>query len=409
MYVFSSVVDAHAPIREKRVSYKHRPDWWTDEISNAISQRNKVDKKTNFDNFKYWRNRVKSLIFQAKCVYYQSILEKGQCAIRDFWNHLRELVPGKKSSMPLNMSINGNELNDPSSIANGLNDWFSSVVDKYVTKSNEESNSFLDKLRDFVSRKKDSQSFFCIPEITIEFVEKQLKSLNTKKAAGLDGLQAKFLTISADVIAPSITGILNGFIQSGTFPTLWKRAKVTPLHKGGSISDPGNYRPVSILPILSKVLERHIHNHLIIYLQDNNLLHGKQSGFRAFHSCQSALTSLLDSWCCNIDKKQIIGVIFLDLRKAFDLVNHTILIEKLRIYGVGDNAFNFFQSYLTNREQCVVMNGYKSDSVPLSVGVPQGSILGPLLFLLYINDMPLHTSNCEVEMFADDKYNAHIG
>ena len=204
------------------------------------------------------------------------------------------------------------------------------------------------------------------------------------------------------MIAPSLTGILNKFIRTGRFLSLCKCAKVTPYYKSGPAEIPGNYRPISILPILSKIVERHVHDQFVSYLNTNDLIYANQSGFRAFHSCQTALTHLIDCWSKHVAARDLVGMITLDLRKAFDLVNHQLLIQKLEIYGVHGNALLFFQDYLRGRSQVVSFAGLLSDRMPVNVGVPQGSILGPLLFLVFINDLPLITRHSEVNMFADD-------
>lgn len=140
-----------------------------------------MNKKRNFPAFKYWRNKTKSLIFQVKRTYYQEFLKRGQCAIREFWNNLRDLVPGKSSNLLSNLNIDGILINDPVSMANGLNEWFTSVVDKFVSNNESDSTSCMKKLEDFVSRRKTKEVNFCIPDISVEFVLKHLRSLNMKK------------------------------------------------------------------------------------------------------------------------------------------------------------------------------------------------------------------------------------
>ena len=212
----------------------------------------------------------------------------------------------------------------------------------------------------------------------------------------------RLLKLAAPFIADEVTYICNHSISNSIFPSKWKEAKVAPLHKNGPREEVNNYRPISILPVLSKVLEKHVHESLSDYLHQHKLLHKTQFGFRAQHSCETALVNMIDLWLNAIDNGQMIGVVLVDFKKAFDLVDHQILINKLEMYGIKDQALSWFKTYLTNRKQQVTINNSKSDFKHISCGVPQGSILGPLLFLLFINDLPLYTNNVFTDLYADD-------
>ena len=212
----------------------------------------------------------------------------------------------------------------------------------------------------------------------------------------------RLLKLAAPFITDEITFICNHSITNSVFPSKWKEAKVAPLHKNGPHEEVNNYRPISILPVLSKVIEKHVHESLSDFLNQHELLHKTQSGFRAQHSCETALVNMIDLWLNAIDDSKMIGVVLVDFKKAFDLVDHQILLNKLEIYGIKDEALQWFNTYLTNRKQQVTINNSKSDFKHISCGVPQGSILGPLLFLLFINDLPLYTSNVFTDLYADD-------
>ena len=179
--------------------------------------------------------------------------------------------------------------------------------------------------------------------------------------------------------------------------------KIYPIHKGGSKSDPTNYRPISIRPTVSKIFEKkHINKHLMAFLNKYTLIRVRQSEFRQKHSCQIALVKLIDQWLTCIDKGDIIGTVFLDFRKAFYLVDHSILINKLSLYKCNSTALNLQSSYLQTRQQVVDSGQGISRPALIRSGVPQGSILSPTLSLIFINDLPLHMDHCFIVLFAED-------
>ena len=175
-----------------------------------------------------------------------------------------------------------------------------------------------------------------------------------------------------------------------------------PIFKSGDKSDVGNYRPISVLPIVSKIIERAVHDQLYAYLTNADLLSNAQSGFRSNHSTSTTLHDVQDYILNNMDDGYATGVILLDLKKAFDTVNHDILIKKLKNYGIGNNELLWFESYLNNRSQVVNVNSTLSDFQPVNIGIPQGSILGPLLFIMFVNCLPDAVDKCKTVMYADD-------
>ena len=208
----------------------------------------------------------------------------------------------------------------------------------------------LRKLEAFISTKLPEGNIFNIPYITEDFVYKFLTSLNNNKATGIDNISSKIAKLSAPVITKQLTNICNHSILNSCFPSIWKKARVTPLHNRSSTDDPENYRPISILPILSKVLEKHVHNSLYEFFLVNNLLSPRQSGFRTKLSCETALTEMTDDWLSVMYNNEYCGVLFLDLCKAFDLVDHNILLRKLKLYHLGEQSLFWFQSYLSDMQ-----------------------------------------------------------
>ena len=191
-------------------------------------------------------------------------------------------------------------------------------------------------------------------------------------------------------------------LLTGEYPDLLKVVKVIPIHKGGSTQEVNNYRPISLLSIFDKIIEKLMHKKLYTFLECNNILFCNQFGFRKNNSTIYALAQITEMIKVSIDIGKFGCGIFIDLRKAFDTVNHEILLTKLEHYGIRDNLLNWFMSYLSNRKQYVSINGLSSEPLEINCGVPQGSVLGPLLFLLYINDLPNISNVLDFYLFADD-------
>ena len=197
----------------------------------------------------------------------------------------------------------------------------------------------MSKLKSYVSSKVPDDAQFSLPDIDESFVFKFLSTLDISKATGMDGVGPRLLKLSSCIIAKSLTTIANKCLSSGNFPAIWKQAKVSPLHNGGTKEEMNSYRPISILPTLSKLLEKFIQKHFMQYLNTFDLIHKYQSGFRAGHSTESALLLMTERWLKASDEGKVVGSCMVDFRKAFDLVDHTLLLEKLSCYRVSDIFF----------------------------------------------------------------------
>ena len=400
--LYSEAVDKHVPLKQHRVKKVNQPNWLTPDIVDAIKTRDHFKAIGNNTEFKIWRNKVVKLIKQSKKINYERLIEEGKNQPTTIWKMFNELGAGKRRSNSSNninsLKIGNLETEDPLEISNAFNDFFINIADN-IKEPTESSNHEL--LRDFCNEKIPEGVVFDLPLLNTDNVMKYLNNLDIKKSTGTDDIGPRLLKMSSPIIAESLTYICNLSIKTGSFPTKWKEAKIKPLHKGGSSSDPNNFRPISILPVLSKLFEKHVHEALMNFLEEYKLLYDTQSGFRPNHSCETALIHMVEQWLKALDNGELVGVLLVDFRKAFDLVDHNILLKKLELYKLNQVTLNWFRLYLSDRKQVVSFKNNTSEQKTVKCGVPQGSILGPLLFLMFINDLPLHIK-VKTDLYADD-------
>lgn len=384
---FLKVYNKHAPVCTKRVKHNTKPEWLDVELQQAIENRDLLKKQGKEEEYKRQRNAVNTLKRQKMKAYFSKLVEDKQNT-KKIWKAINQITNKHKQPQPtINIS------------PNTLNEHFTSVAEKVIQTDYSNEND-LQKLKDFCESKQVTDELK-IPLMSVHEVYNALTHLRQTSSRGLDGIDNKILKLAAPLITETLTYVYNLCIQKSSFPLLFKQAKVIPLHKAGDTNDPSNYRPISILSSLSKPVEKHIQNHIQAHLLNHNLLHENQSGFRPNHSCHTALTSLVEDWLSHINNNKLSAALFVDFAKAFDVIDHNLLIRKLQCYKLSSDCIKLLTSFLCERTQSVCLNQEKSDPLGIKFGVPQGSILGPLLFSVYINDLPLHISE-PCEMFADD-------
>ena len=345
------------------------------------------------------RNKVNKLNTESKREYFSNKIASHNGDLKNTWKTIN-LVLNKKSKTTqiASLDVDGKQVCDNKAIAESMNDFFCNIGKNLSDKLPQTENPLLES-RFSVN---EHNLRFEFQAVNIAQVEKVFGKFKKSLGFGTDGIANHFLKIALPVIGESLCNVFNLSIATGVFPDCWKIARVAPIFKSGQSDDRSNYRPISVLPFLSRVFEKLVFNQLYEYLDKNKLIYYKQSGFRSLHSAVTCLLKSTNDWYVNMDKGRFTATVFIDLKKAFDTVDHDILLQKLEKYGVIGLEHTWFSSYLKNRRQLCRVNGVASNMEEIKCGVPQGSCLGPLLFLIYINDLPFALKNSEVTMYADD-------
>ena len=401
------------PTKEKRFNkYKHKLNsWMTSGIMRSIKFRDKLFRdlkslpcdtdlystyKINLNNY---NKLLQKTIRQAKFSYHNNLFSKFRLDSKKTWQHINDILNRKRVSkeFPDHFILNECPITDKVKIAEQFNSFFINVGPSFSDKIPQPPNL---SYKDY--SKKNITSRFSFKLVQTDDVIKIIQNLKTKTSCGYDGLSTKLLKTISLSVSPLLTIITNQSLFTGIFPEKLKIAKVLPLYKKGNEHVFDNYRPISLLPSISKVIEKIVYNQLYDYFVKNNLIYDSQYGFRQLHSTELAALEITDRLTQNMDRGDISITIYLDLSKAFDTLNHEILINKLNYYGVRGTANNWFQSYLSSRNQFVSFDNQQSNMMPLTTGVPQGSILGPLLFLICMNDIHEASEKFHAVLYADD-------
>ena len=381
--------------------------WITPAIRKSINHKSKLFKaylhnpcEQNKTNYKKYRNILTSIIRKAEELYYSNMIDDKKKNFRALWEIFSPVINPNKQKRKKNIDRilhNDQEINTDREIAETLNEHFISVGKKLVSPMNQAGQNSNDYLKYLCDPCNASIFMFATNKIEIKQIVKEFKN---KKASGDDDISNKLLKLISDLLP--LDHLINQILRTGIYPDKLKIGKVIPIHKGKSTEIPNNYRPITLLSCINKIIEKIIYKRIYLFLEKKNIFHENQFGFRRYYSTSLALINVVEEIReCIDDKKMMIGL-FLDLTKAFDLVNHKILLKKLNHCGIRGVANSLIESYLTNRKQYVQIKNEKSKLQSVEMGVPQGSVLGPLLFLVYINDLAKSVSNCSIKMFADD-------
>ena len=410
IHVITSIIDKIAPLKEIRIR-NNTEEWMDEEFLEGIRIRDKLlskfkRTKSHIDhvNFKKSRNNVLSLIRKKKKTCVVGKLNENVGKPKELWKSLKSLGLPSKQDKPSKICLkkDGEHCFDDKINSNIFKDFFSNLAKELVNKLPNPPCKFgAESIKRYYKHFNLGKQKFTLHHATEESVLKLLEGINPTKAAGLDNLAGKFLKDGAQILAKPVSELCNLSISLSLFPEDCKQAKLKPLFKKGSRDEPKNYRPISLLPQISKVIEKIVHEQVLEYLDTNKILYRYQSGFRPHHSTDTCLSYLSDKITQAFEKGMFTGMILIDLQKAFDTIDHEIFLEKLKHLAFSDPAIYWFRSYLTSRTFFVNIGKETSSPGELSCGVPQGSILGPLIFLLYVNDMP-QAVDCDLLLYADD-------
>ena len=403
MMIFTACFDKHFPLITKHINDKDvdKP-YITQDIKALKIEKNKLARKyakkpiTFGEEYRNLRNRVTQSIRNAKNNYFKNKLNQCSGNSRKVWKIINMILGRHKhSKLSETFKHNDVELNSPNDIAEHFNDYFIDVGRTLAENINDCNQHFTNYLL------QSQDESFSLPPITHDELINVIEQLRDS-SPGHDGIPMKILRAIVPVISPVVLHICNTSFSAGVFPDDLKIAKVIPIYKDGDKMLFKNHRPISILPAMSKILEKIMCNRMVEFCTTHNIITEAQYGFRKGRSTESALTKFKNDILAAFDDQDFTIGIFLDLSKAFDTVNHEILLEKLKRYGFRNNALKWLESYLLNRKQYVHYKDRKSRQRLISYGVPQGSILGPLLFILYINDIINSSGLFKFILFADD-------
>jgi len=388
-------IDNFIPTKKSKF-FRPKPRWMDHYCVRAVKKKYHAWKRftfsrsySDYETYCKLRNQVTKAVYFSKKKHEKGVAQGAKLNPKSFWGYVKEKTKSRSGVSDL-INTNGDSVTEDSEKAELLNSFFTSVFTR-------EADGTLPLFEDRV----DPENYVTNVTLTPEIVLKHLNALNPSKSCGPDDCHPMLLKQCASVLCTPLHTIYCKSLEHGILPMDWKVANVSCIFKKGKRSDPGNYRPVSLTSIVCKVLEKCVRQTLLEHMKQHNLFTDDQFGFRNHRSTTLQLLTVLDDWTSALDKGSQVDAIYLDFAKAFDTVPHSRLLHKLKSYGISGKLLLWIENFLKDRKQRVLVNGSASTWSNVISGIPQGSILGPILFIIYINDIPeLLQSTCK--LFADD-------
>jgi hypothetical protein len=362
------------------------------EVKKAKFEFNQNKNDDLWKNYQIKRNEYKKELKNAENSYVQNKIVNSRNNSRTLWKNIKNLYEPKNNNIN-SVKFNGTIENDSIEIARKFNSFFVNSLKEINDKiPPPQKNDYLNKITKIDNK-------FKLNSISLNKLKKILKNIKNKKF--VDNINGKVLNDAMlnPIFAVEFCNLINEILLTGIMPSSWKVSTIVPINKVPNAKTDIQFRPINMLPIYEKVLENVIKEQLQEYITANKILIEEQSGFRAQHSCETALNDVIDSWLDCIQKDEFVVCVFLDFKRAFETVDRKVLLKKLKIYGIDHE---FFSNYLINRKHRTKVNDSLSEEIDCGFGLPQGTGLAPLLFILFINDLIKNLNHLELRLFADD-------
>ena len=422
--LLADVIDSHAPLKHKTLKKDSVP-FMNSELRKLIHRRNQLRNrfwrtKTRMDweNYRSIRNKTNKVRKQSEVNYFRERSQKGTNP-SDFWHTFKPFLSknGSLDSNYITLRDDNEIVNEPQrvgeifknhyeTIANdiGRPDHFEDITDEEITSAIDTYQSHLSI--GLIKDRHPDPVLFSFQTVTTEDVLKQMRSINVKKAIGYDNISPYFIKTAAEELASPVKTLINTIINQRVYPVTYKKNVVTPIYKGKDPFSKVNYRPISCSTSISKIVEFHLSDQVRKHME--NLFHSKLSAYRKGSGCEEVIINVIEDWKKALDNNNTIASLLMDLSKAFDCLPHKLLIAKLRAYGFSLGACHLIASYLTNRQQSIKYYGLYSEWSLVKKGVPQGSVLGPIIYNIFVNDL-LYGIKKDFYNYADDNTLSVVG